>query len=508
VHEARELLDRLIAAWRDSRDPALAEVIVRLGARVAAERGPLRGATKAELEEAWHALAATADSGDVDRLLAAPWPAAWRVALRRVTRLGGFAADPRIGRRLCEVASRYAADAAAPIHRAIALVLERAPDEANAVAIERLEAQREGLSSQAAYRSARGAIERASPPVSADAALLAEALAAAPATAPLHELWKDVWAHPERIAARHVLADALQARGDPRGEFIALQLAGGENQKAARRVAALLREHGDDWLGRLPGVERASRRFERGFVSSVRVAASDAQLEAALDADEWRTIEEIFLAASPEVAVRLVGRMPMLRALATPSEAVLRALAAAGPFPSLRALGGFDDWMPSEPMAAFPRLALVAGRWVVYWDAGAFRACLAAARALGLHAILFHRFPAHLMPLALTELAEAELPEVRFAFGERALESRFDVTGWRVALNPAARTAAVHFADSGSYATAALDLLGALVRADYRVRACLPQRARMAADFTAVEGASLPGVTFDGAPLDLSATPP
>jgi len=79
-------------------------------------------------------------------------------------------------------------------------------------------------------------------------------------------LWAELAAHPERDDVRLVLADMLQARGDPRGEYIALQLADRDHD----RQDALLAQHGLVWLG---GMGRFAYRavFRRGFVERLEL---------------------------------------------------------------------------------------------------------------------------------------------------------------------------------------------------------------------------------------------
>ena len=61
-------------------------------------------------------------------------------------------------------------------------------------------------------------------------------------------------------APRHVLADALQAEGDPRGELMMLQLMPADPESApARRVRIreLLAQHYRSWLGWICDIARA-----------------------------------------------------------------------------------------------------------------------------------------------------------------------------------------------------------------------------------------------------------
>jgi uncharacterized protein (TIGR02996 family) len=91
---------------------------------------------------------------------------------------------------------------------------------------------------------------------------------------------------------RLVYADWLSERGDPRGEFIALQLAKGD-EAAARRASALLRAHQGAWLGALDGV-LTHVSFVRGFLDGCALAqnasATEAGWEAAARSPVLRTV--------------------------------------------------------------------------------------------------------------------------------------------------------------------------------------------------------------------------
>jgi len=86
-------------------------------------------------------------------------------------------------------------------------------------------------------------------------------------------------ANPADWSLREVYADALQEAGDARGEFIALQLRGSDEDRAR----ALFREHGSAWLG--PELAKALTRvsFRGGFLDRAALAA-----RSALDAEGWR----------------------------------------------------------------------------------------------------------------------------------------------------------------------------------------------------------------------------
>jgi len=80
----------------------------------------------------------------------------------------------------------------------------------------------------------------------------------------------EVHARPDADDVRLVLADALLAHGDPRGELIALQLAGIRDDRQADRIEQLLREHARRWLGPLREVTYRAR-FVRGFLSRLEL---------------------------------------------------------------------------------------------------------------------------------------------------------------------------------------------------------------------------------------------
>jgi uncharacterized protein (TIGR02996 family) len=113
-----------------------------------------------------------------------------------------------------------------------------------------------------------------------------------------------IYADPARDEPRSVYADWLVERGDPRGEFIALQLAR-KSGPPTKREKELEWLHGRSWLGPLAGkVDPGSVRFERGFVASASVLDD-------LDGDPaWSTLVEIW-GGVPSASCRA----PSLRAI-------------------------------------------------------------------------------------------------------------------------------------------------------------------------------------------------
>lgn len=79
-----------------------------------------------------------------------------------------------------------------------------------------------------------------------------------------------VYAAPSDRQRREVLADALLQEGQPRGEFIALQLEG--SSRARKRASKLLERHRAEWLGPLaPAVLQGTDDWRGGFLHAARV---------------------------------------------------------------------------------------------------------------------------------------------------------------------------------------------------------------------------------------------
>jgi uncharacterized protein (TIGR02996 family) len=221
-------------------------------------------------------------------------------------------------------------------------------------------------------------------------------LAAAPVRDDLAALTREVYARPDSDDARRVLADALLAEGDPRGELIALQIAGqiaGElSPRGVDRIEHLLRAHGKRWLGPLREITYRAR-FARGFVHRLELAgrwaaseaawariAGDPMLATVEDLLPGRSVGEVYarLVASPALAalrrIEVFDR-PTLAALhATPArlthvacprwkagpygrELTAHVLPACERFADLRSLAVHIDGAPSVlASSVFPRL--------------------------------------------------------------------------------------------------------------------------------------------------------
>jgi uncharacterized protein (TIGR02996 family) len=334
----------------------------------------------------------------------------------------------------------------------------------------------------------------------------------------LDELWDAFWRDPSDEALRLVLADALQSAGDPRGEFIAIQaaIAEGRATSAARqRASQLFIANVDRWSGPVSGVERASRRFSRGFLVGARITDADGVTDACL-AREWRTIEELSIdgrAASAGVPA-LVRTLPLLRVFSTPREEALRAIAEGLPLPSLCALGEVGNWLPPPASPALPRLAVLLvtdpnsyGGWDFTW----FRERVARVAPLGLRALVFKRPQIPDIARAIRCCRKYGPPELRLALSG---QPGFRPDGWRVRASRGSRRVDIAWAGGPDYARSELAVMLDSLTQDEECREVSVNSGRRPAapgadEEVAIAALEARGVTvrFDGAPIDLGEVP-
>jgi uncharacterized protein (TIGR02996 family) len=105
--------------------------------------------------------------------------------------------------------------------------------------------------------------------------------APAAAPAPLQLALEEALAeNPDDLAANMAYADHLQEHGDPRGEFIQVQLAledpsrtAAERKGLREREAALLKKHARQWLGGVAPLRGVKYKFARGWLDSLEIAS-------------------------------------------------------------------------------------------------------------------------------------------------------------------------------------------------------------------------------------------
>src|SRR5262245_30098562 len=101
--------------------------------------------------------------------------------------------------------------------------------------------------------------------------------------------------NPDDLAAHMAYGDYLAEQGDPRGEFVQVQIAleddrrpPSERKRLAARVGELLEAHRDEWLGPLathfpPGEGLLNVvTFRRGWIDAVRVHTLTVEVARAL----------------------------------------------------------------------------------------------------------------------------------------------------------------------------------------------------------------------------------
>lgn len=301
-HEWSAVLQWLTEAWTAQKHPELVELAWALVShRLSAE--PIAAAKERDTEDAWHAAK---EQNEVLRLVSTPWPRLtgdararvaaivegepgllWTAALAALIRADPYRSNQ--GYLMMRLALRW-------------LVKEGDPMAARLV--EELRAAGPEL-----VRIDLGALSRRELPRAAALSdrekALVEQVRSATATRAVDvaALFREVYEHPRDDGRRAVLADVLTELGDPRGEFIALQLS--PHPRHARRVNELLRAHGAEWLKPLsPFIVVPSRggsiftadvpTFSRGFPSNARLLeGQSAEIFGRTEA--WSTIERLKL---------------------------------------------------------------------------------------------------------------------------------------------------------------------------------------------------------------------
>lgn len=122
---------------------------------------------------------------------------------------------------------------------------------------------------------------------------------------------------PEELTRRHAFADWLLEQGNPRGEFMALQLAALErplDEKQRRRVVALQNKHQREWLKPFwKCLMKGSQRFEGGVLREVGLNAWSPQAGAPPGEEpQLATLTLLDLNGAPEQLSPIV-RSPLLR---------------------------------------------------------------------------------------------------------------------------------------------------------------------------------------------------
>lgn len=303
----------LLDAWRALPAPAVAALIDELSGTITARRPPVTATGKLSAKKMWDQLAEAKDPLDLGRLLAV-LPDGNDRGLR-IAALVSWERDPRVATAAMEWLLRPPVVGArrrsffVPMARLLSkhrdprlsqiLRVMTSKDE-RSTTIQRL-----GLPAWKPFVALAAELDEPMPFVSPDdEALIArvrERLARpAPEVVDPEELFARVYEHPEDDQARAVLGDLLQQLGDPRGEFIALQLARKAGERRSSRERALEETWGRKWLGPLDeALAKGDVVFERGFLARGRYLGGFAG-GATAGAREWATVTHLDCSAASQ----------------------------------------------------------------------------------------------------------------------------------------------------------------------------------------------------------------
>jgi uncharacterized protein (TIGR02996 family) len=321
--EDEKALEVLVEGWREGRATALAELIDQFAARLSSKLPPVNGAGATSDRQAWLQVAEDQRQATLPRLFEVLPRTTGPHAAERIEALAQWPVSPLISSALAKWFEHPPFDGKARgrcFPRALE-ILEAHRDPRTVAVLKKLAepANRSktirvlGLSS---WKPLRALVKRAEDwapaptPSAAELAMLqslrarfAPAAVAKPAVS-LEAFYAAVYAQPEDETARLILADVLQEAGDPRGEFIALQLArAAAGGRPSKREKELVETWGRDWLGALnPALMRQGIVFERGFLAHCSYNGDPSvQL---VERPEWATVTHLEVAHAAKYVAR------------------------------------------------------------------------------------------------------------------------------------------------------------------------------------------------------------
>ncbi|MFT3696485.1 MAG: TIGR02996 domain-containing protein [Kofleriaceae bacterium] len=255
-------LEAVLERWRETRDPKLSDLVITLGGKPdPAVLAPFEKLKPTALVEAvLMALGASKSGGSIASLV---------VLIDRVVRtargswpvvelIAELPADPRIARLGLALLRDFPTlpHTSAKLWRRLLDVVETHGDPTCIAPLQAVQpfdatAQVSSRMTNIAKRLAKHTVLTPAQLEELDQVVIEAPSKNGPA------LLAAIYADPASNEPREIYADFLMGTGDPRGEFIQLQLlraAGNATPATEKRELALLRKHGKDWLGPLAGV--------------------------------------------------------------------------------------------------------------------------------------------------------------------------------------------------------------------------------------------------------------
>lgn len=292
----------MLARWRAQRDPALADAIDLLCAVEHVE--PFAGSVDQRLA-AWHEAV---EAGQLARALASFPIGAIAEGTAQLERLAAID-DPRVCTRLLGLLDDppYRSPASLGFWRRALAIVEGLRDPRALAWVQhhakRIQAEcappMGRLLERELEASAKRMMKLASvEPAAEHAELLAALRRRHQGDKQADELLAAIYENPEDDAARLVYADRLGSAGDPRGEFIILQVAherGQATRESKKRERELAKQYAAIWLGELgPVINKTGLKYRRGFPDTVVFAANnEAQVEKLVGHPAWATVRSL-----------------------------------------------------------------------------------------------------------------------------------------------------------------------------------------------------------------------
>jgi uncharacterized protein (TIGR02996 family) len=255
------LLEPVLLRWRDSRDPKLGDLVVELG-----------GAPDPAILDAFDELKPTALVQKLVTALSAsasPPLSSLIPIIDRVVRtargswpvvelIAEMPPDPRVARLSLSLLSEFERlpHTSAKLWRRLLDAVEHHGDPSCIPPLQALQPRDPTAATKSRLANIAKRLAKCKPLDAAALARLDEESAPAPSqNGPA--LLAAIYADPTSDDARTIYADLLSSEGDPRGEFIQLQLQrahGTATEAGKRREVALLKKHAKAWLGPLAAV--------------------------------------------------------------------------------------------------------------------------------------------------------------------------------------------------------------------------------------------------------------